>query len=836
MLEESEAAPGYGSHDAIGGRGLDRGDRRRRAADRRARPLRRARQFRRVLAAGRARSRRYGRPRSHDVTPRADRRDDRRARGAAREGSRQRRRLDDARAHLLRAQPPSRGRARVRARRRARARQTRDLLADYADALGAAQGGTLQGKPLELVERALNVDPTQWKALALAGTAAFNRKDYAQAVAYWERMKATVPAGLADRADRSSEHRGSARAGRPQGRCRRRRRRLRWLRPRPAPQRRVRPEATAVAGTVKLAPALAAKASPDDTVFIFARAAQGPRMPLAILRKQVTRSAASRSRSTIRWRWHRTWRCRISARSSSARASRKSGQAMPQSGDLEGLLARRSRSAADSIAVVIEPRASVAHVSPSEAMQTDVDVLVRRRRNLRSRDGFHAAGKRGATVEVLEAAPRAGGVIGTRHRNGALVEHGPNSTLDTSPLINELLDALGIRGERIDASAVAATRYIVRDGKLVALPTSPGAFLATSARSRSARSCGCARAVHHARARRRRGDRSPNSSGGGSVPSFSTTRSTRSSPACMRAIPERISVSAAFPRLHALEQKYGSLIKGQIMGARERRAQGEVAKNVAASFSFRDGMQTLTDALAARDRPHRDRRERAAHRARHGRRVDRRRRARRRTRCCGARRAVVLAVPAYEAAKLVRELWPPATRGLERDSLRADRERRDRVPPRRHPASARRVRLSRAEEGIAADPRLAVLEQHVRGPRAARHRAADDVRRRHAQSRAAVRNPMATLGTLVARGARRARRRHGSAAMDRHHALDRTRFRSTTSAMPSASQAARRRRARAAGLFFCASYRGGVSVGDCIKSAHASADAVTRFLVGVRPA
>ena len=69
-----------------------------------------------------------------------------------------------------------------------------DLLADYADSLGATEGG-LRGKSLELVERALKADPTHWKALALAGTAAFDRKDYKQAVAYWERMKATVPPG-----------------------------------------------------------------------------------------------------------------------------------------------------------------------------------------------------------------------------------------------------------------------------------------------------------------------------------------------------------------------------------------------------------------------------------------------------------------------------------------------------------------------------------------------------------------------------------------------------------------------------------------------------------------
>jgi cytochrome c-type biogenesis protein CcmH len=68
-----------------------------------------------------------------------------------------------------------------------------DLLADYADALAAAAGGSLEGPPLQLVQRALAIDPAHWKALALAGTAAFNRQDYRQAVAYWERLRPALP-------------------------------------------------------------------------------------------------------------------------------------------------------------------------------------------------------------------------------------------------------------------------------------------------------------------------------------------------------------------------------------------------------------------------------------------------------------------------------------------------------------------------------------------------------------------------------------------------------------------------------------------------------------------
>ncbi len=96
-----------------------------------------------------------------------------------------------------------------------------DLLADYADSVGAAEGG-LRGKSLELIERALKADPTHWKALALAGTAAFERKDYRQAVDYWERMKKTVPpdspiAGSIDASIAEARELGGLKAGAASG-------------------------------------------------------------------------------------------------------------------------------------------------------------------------------------------------------------------------------------------------------------------------------------------------------------------------------------------------------------------------------------------------------------------------------------------------------------------------------------------------------------------------------------------------------------------------------------------------------------------------------------------
>ena len=235
-----------------------------------------------------------------------------------------------------------------------------DILADYADSVGAAQGG-VRGKALELVERALKADPTHWKALALAGTAAFDRKDYKQAVAYWERMKATVPKGspIAGSIDSSiaearelgglkpaptSPSAATATATAPAVGTPKRF-------STPAPTATVPPGA-AIAGTVALAPALAGKVSPTDTVFIYARAAEGPRMPLAIIRKQVKDLPATFALDDSMAMAPNFALSNFASIVVSARIS-KSGNATPQSGDLEGL-SPAVKIGATGLAVVID--------------------------------------------------------------------------------------------------------------------------------------------------------------------------------------------------------------------------------------------------------------------------------------------------------------------------------------------------------------------------------------------------------------------------------------------------------------------------------------------------
>ena len=204
-------------------------------------------------------------------------------------------------------------------------------LADYADALGVKNGRTLEGEPTRLIERALKLEPNNLKALALAGTAAFNRKDYVVAVKYWDHA---VRVGPADSSMVEMARSGAAEA-----------RELGKLPPAPPEQLAAAAPANPVAaamagptvkGTVRLSPALKAQASPEDTVFIFARPADGSRMPLAIARKLVKDLPAefvlddSTSMSPAA-KLSGAKRVIVGARIS------KSGQAMPQPGDLEGL-------------------------------------------------------------------------------------------------------------------------------------------------------------------------------------------------------------------------------------------------------------------------------------------------------------------------------------------------------------------------------------------------------------------------------------------------------------------------------------------------------------------
>ncbi len=208
---------------------------------------------------------------------------------------------------------------------KAAARMPRDaqLLADYADALAMAQGRTLQGEPEKIILRALAIDPDNLKALLLAGTAAFNRNDHPTAIRHWERALKVLP-GESYMVQRVQASIAEARslAGSPGGRTQ--------VAKTAQAQRGGR-----VSGVVRLAPELAGKVSPGDTVFIFARAAEGPRMPLAILRKRASDLPAE---FTLDDSMAMAPQMKLSAFPDvviGARVS-KSANASPQPGDLQG--------------------------------------------------------------------------------------------------------------------------------------------------------------------------------------------------------------------------------------------------------------------------------------------------------------------------------------------------------------------------------------------------------------------------------------------------------------------------------------------------------------------
>ena len=162
----------------------------------------------------------------------------------------------------------------------------------------------------------------------------------------------------------------------------------------------------------------------------------------------------------------------------------------------------------------------------------------------------------GFRVIVIEAAAHTGGVIRTVRDGDALYERGPNSILETGPHIAELIDRLGIGAQRIDTNPVSARRFVVREGRLVALPTSLRAFVrtplfSTRAKLRLLREPFMSRAPLESEESvadfvvRRLG------------PEFLHYAVEPFVAGIYAGDPRQLSVAAAFPKLHALEQRYG---------------------------------------------------------------------------------------------------------------------------------------------------------------------------------------------------------------------------------------------------------------------------------------
>jgi oxygen-dependent protoporphyrinogen oxidase len=202
----------------------------------------------------------------------------------------------------------------------------------------------------------------------------------------------------------------------------------------------------------------------------------------------------------------------------------------------------------------------------------------------------------GIPVTVYEAGDHAGGVIQSTRRHGYLAESGPNTILETAPEIAALVHDLGLEGRRMYSSPSAEKRYLVRNRKLVPLPGSPLAFLNTSlfsagAKLRLLKEPFIAPAPEGAEeslaefVRRRLGQE------------FLDYAINPFVAGVYAGDPHHLSVKHAFPKLYDLEQRYGSLIKGQVLGARERKRRAEVSKAHAKKFSFDEGLQVLPQTI-----------------------------------------------------------------------------------------------------------------------------------------------------------------------------------------------------------------------------------------------
>ncbi|MGH7519575.1 MAG: protoporphyrinogen oxidase, partial [Gemmatimonadales bacterium] len=194
----------------------------------------------------------------------------------------------------------------------------------------------------------------------------------------------------------------------------------------------------------------------------------------------------------------------------------------------------------------------------------------------------------GHDVTVYEAADRTGGTVRTERRDGFLAEHGPNSMQAPTGTVAQLLRELGLDERRVEANPLARRRYIVRDGRLQALPVSPPALLTSRLFSTRAKLALVMERLTPSTppdgdesiagfVRRRFGQELLDYAAGPFVSGI------------YAGDPEALSVRHALPRIHALEREYGSVVRGAMKAGR----------GAPALMSFRDGMAELTDRLAA---------------------------------------------------------------------------------------------------------------------------------------------------------------------------------------------------------------------------------------------
>jgi len=204
--------------------------------------------------------------------------------------------------------------------------------------------------------------------------------------------------------------------------------------------------------------------------------------------------------------------------------------------------------------------------------------------------------KSGFNVKVLESNDEVGGNIKTQKHFNFIFDTGPNSGLETTPLIKQLVDELNLQEEFVYANKQASKRYILKNNVLHPLPMNPKDFITTKLFSSKAKIrilmepfIGKSKDGYYQSVaefvRRRLGQE------------FLDYAINPFVSGVFAGDPENLSVKSAFPKLYRLEEVYGGLFKGMIKGAKERKKRAEKSKQSAAMFSFKNGMSVFTKKL-----------------------------------------------------------------------------------------------------------------------------------------------------------------------------------------------------------------------------------------------
>ncbi len=208
---------------------------------------------------------------------------------------------------------------------------------------------------------------------------------------------------------------------------------------------------------------------------------------------------------------------------------------------------------------------------------------------------LHKAGK---DFTILEAKKEPGGAMETAGVDNFLVDFGPNSGLETTPLISQIAGEIGLADEMVYANENSNKRYILRDNELHALPMTPGSFLKSGLFSAKGKL-------------RLMAEPFIGKSEDGYYQSIAQFVERRLGKEFLdyaidpfvsgvsAGDPFKLSVKSAFPKLYRLEELYGGLIKGMIKGAKERKRSKEQSKQSAKMFSFVNGMQSFPNKIAS---------------------------------------------------------------------------------------------------------------------------------------------------------------------------------------------------------------------------------------------